>query len=517
MSNFGQIIKNTLTGWGAILVRAVLALVMVPVLIGAMGKEGYGLIGLFSVLIALSYVADLGLRSALGRELAGMVVKNDEKGFRELSITAMALYLAIAFLLSVLIYVYSPQLVTFFKVSASLREDAVFLLRIYGATVMITSFVMAVFTSGLTGFMRFDIVNLIQISVTILSNILIIFFIYMYKEHALYIWVLIMMLAASVSLVASFFAYRAICYGGTLSLKLLNIGHLRPLFSLGGQMYVIQLASTISDKANPLIISSFLGTGGVALYQPSAKLSEMFNPVVMTLTSQLYPLTTKFHATGNKENMEQVLCMGTKYTMLLGSLVSAGVFIFAEPFVRLWLFNSLGDDYLVVVQVMMLFAIIDLMTYSSGTQWPIFLGMKKLTFLTYLLFSTAILNVGLSVYFVGYTSVGIVGVLFGTIISKAIRIVALNVYIVGLMKINAYKYLKRAFFRPVICILCTGITGWVLVRSFLVDTWMSLFIMAALTTGAWAVSCLLFGLSREEIAMFKDKLFKKSDRFMLSL
>ncbi len=64
MSNIGQIIKNTLTGWGAILVRAVIALVMVPILIGAMGKEGYGLIGLFSVLVGLSAVADLGLRSA---------------------------------------------------------------------------------------------------------------------------------------------------------------------------------------------------------------------------------------------------------------------------------------------------------------------------------------------------------------------------------------------------------------------------------------------------------------------
>jgi O-antigen/teichoic acid export membrane protein len=269
-------------------------------------------------------------------------------------------------------------------------------------------------------------------------------------------------------------------------------------------MYTIQMAQTLSDKADPFIIASFLGPMGVALYQPAAKVALAFSPMVMTLTGQLYPVTTKFHTTGNKISMERVLCEGTKYTLLMGCLFSAGIFIFAEPFARLWLYDSLGSDYMVVVRLMKMYAIIELLSYSSGTQWPVLLGMKRLLFLTYLLLSTAVLNITLSIYFVGYTSVGVIGVLFGTFISKVIRLLILNWHIVKLMRFNAFEYILRTFVRPAVCLLLTAIMGFALKGKFPCHTWTILILMVGLTIAVWALSCLAFGFSKSEFVELRN-------------
>ena len=207
MSTIGQIFKNTMTGWVAKVIQIVIALFMVPFLLNVIGKEGYGLIGLFSVFISLSMVADLGLRSALGRELSEKVALGDQQGFRELSITAAMLYMVISCLLVVLIWILSPWMVILFKVSEGLRKEAVFLFRVYGCSMTIISFVTPIFNSGLTSFMRFDVDNLIQTTILILANLLLFLFISLWKNQALYVWVFVMLSGSIASLFLYVFAH----------------------------------------------------------------------------------------------------------------------------------------------------------------------------------------------------------------------------------------------------------------------------------------------------------------------
>jgi O-antigen/teichoic acid export membrane protein len=261
------------------------------------------------------------------------------------------------------------------------------------------------------------------------------------------------------------------------------------------------MAQTLSDKADPLIISHFLGPTGVALYQPASKAALSLNPIVMTLTGQLYPLTTAFHTSGNKKSMNRMLFDGTRYTLLLGILFSAGIFIFAEPFARLWLAGSLGDAYKTVAHLMKLFAIIELFSYASGTQWPILLGMKKLTFLTNLHIITAVLNITLSIYFVGFTSIGIYGVLYGTLISKIIRTFFLYGYMSNIMKFHPLTFISQTLARPVLCLILTGFAGFILKENFSCQTWGDFVYLAGFTTLAWVGSCLVFGVSEGERVM----------------
>lgn len=505
MSNIGQIARNTITGWGAILVQSVIALMMVPFLIGAMGKESFGLIGLFSVFIGFSNVADLGLRSALGRELAEKVANADQHGYRELAVTALALYMSLAAVLGSLVFLFSPDLIDLFKVSDALRSEAIHLLRVYGCVTVSTSFLLPVFSSGLTSFMRFDVANIIKVLVTVSTNIIVLVLVYFNRENALRIWVYTMSVSAIISLLVFYSAYRAHCFGGVLNPGLINPRHLGPLFALGWKMYLIQLSRTLSDKAHPMIISSFLGPAAVAVYHAAAKLTMMFTPMVMTLSGQLYPLTTQYHSTGDTRNMETVLKLGTRYTLLLGGLVSAGVLVFAEPFAKLWLEGAMGEDYLLAARLMRVFAVMGLLTYATGTQWPILLGMKRLRLLTALSISAALLSVSLSVYFVGFTAIGVIGVLYGAIISRFIRLLILNVYMAGLVGMNIFTYYRSLYWGPVVCMALAILVGWLTRRILPCDTWLGLVIASGITIAGWVAAALVFGVSRQEIASWRKR------------
>lgn len=497
MSVVKQILRNTFTGWLAVGIRGALALVIVPFLLNQLGTEGFGLIGLLGVIVSMAAVADLGLRSALGRELAEQIARNDRQAFSELASTALVLYLCIACILGLIGWMLAPWAVEVLKVSESLQEDAITMIRIYGTLSILISFITPVFSAALSSYHRFDVVNSAQMIGGILSSIVLLVIIPI-VENPLYGWVGVMLGSEVIVLLLTMVFFHRFCEGVEISAHFLNKKRLIPLFHLGGYLYVIQLAQTLSNSANSIVLSSFQGPVGVALYQPASKLSAMFNPIVMTLTEQLYPLTTKFHTTENKERLQQTYCLGAKYTLLLGVLASTCIFIFAEPFARLWLLDSLGADYLIVAEVMKAFAIVDLMTYASGTQWPILLGMRKLKFLSILLIATAFLNIVVSVYFVGYTAAGVVGVLYGTIISKLIRIVLLTIYVVRSVGIRMIDYVHQSIIGPAWCLFFSGMMGGVLTWNFSCDSWIELLFMVGVTSLVWIVSCWFIGLNSTE-------------------
>lgn len=91
-----NIIANFLgKGWGALI-----SIAFVPVYIRLMGIESYGLVGLFTTLLAISSILDLGLSTAFARELARYSADSDDGSkCRTLAYTFQAIYWALGLVL----------------------------------------------------------------------------------------------------------------------------------------------------------------------------------------------------------------------------------------------------------------------------------------------------------------------------------------------------------------------------------------------------------------------------------
>ena len=415
-----QIVLNTLMGWFAVVIRTAIALVMVPFLLTHLGTEEYGLVGLLGVTVGLANLADFGLRAALGRELAEQVARKDLRAFNEILNTALLVNCAIASVLFLLVWLLAPWFVVIFKVSGALQADAIFTIRIYGSASVFFSFVTPVFSAALCSFHRFDLFNAVEIIGGTVSSLML-FAVIPIVDNPLFGWVGVMAIFQSVMLCSTIWYLFRICNVAQFGASFLNRERLYSLINLGRQMYALQISQTLVARSDPLVISYFFGPVGVALYRPAARLSEAIRSVVLTFPGQMYPITTQQHIEGQRERIRSTLMLGTKYTFLLGTLFSAGMLVFADPFCRLWLGGSIGSDYTVVATLMQGWALIELMTYAAGTQWPVLLAMKRLTFLIWTQLPAAVLNVLISIYLVGFTELGIPGVLLATIVVGVIR------------------------------------------------------------------------------------------------
>jgi O-antigen/teichoic acid export membrane protein len=494
-NTLSQILINMGSGWLASAIQMAISLALVPFLLLHLGKDGYGLIGLLAVITSLTAVADMGLRTALGRELAEHVANYDKQAFSEIASTAFATYLTFAAAFSHILYFSAPWLVETLKIPETLRYDAVNLLRIYGVWSIILSFVVPVFSAGLASHHRYDVINGIQIASSILTGLLLFSVISLVREP-LYGWMFVVMSMGLLSALCTFFFFLKVFSENPLHPKLIRLHRLRSLLHLGGKMYALQMTNILAERADPLVITYFLGPAGVAIYQAGQKLSQSLRPIVLTLVTQIDPIATRSHVLNRRDQQQKLLIYGTKFTLLFGSLVAAGIMSLASPFCRLWLSASLGKDTPTVTKVMILWACVDLLNYSAGSQFPVLLGMKKLNFLIWTQLPTAVLNIILSVYFVGFTSLGLASVLYSTIIINLIRRPILMYHTAHHCGLTFQQYFSNAYARPLVCFVLTLAAG-LAIRNVAVN-WQTLILAAMFICVSWFVAALFIGLSKDE-------------------
>jgi O-antigen/teichoic acid export membrane protein len=477
-----QIFKNLITGWGAIVLNAAIGLYMVPFLLGHMGKEGYGVVGILLSVVGFAEIADLGLRAALNRELSEKVAREDREGFQSLTSSALILYLCVASALVVAVWSLAPWFCSLFNVGDQYRDLTILLLRTYAALSVVLSFVIPVFSAGLCSFLRYDIQN----NVTIISKVCVssglLLTLSLVQAHPLILWCTVMGAGEVIRLLMMIFYYRRVCYGGKIALSFINLKGLVPLFSLGGSMYVLQLTNVLAQRLDPLIISRFLGLGNVALYQAGSGPAQMARPIVLAAASQLIPLTTKFHVSNNQNREQQILVLGTKYTLYLGVFFSAGIILFADTFCHLWLFDKLGNDVKTVALVLKMWAVADLFNYAGGMHWPIILGKKKMKFAMWLTVPAAIFNVILSVVLVKFTNLGIPGVLVGTVISEMIRRPIAVWYVSKITMVPLVKYCKEAYLIPIIFFVTLLSIGHIGISGLRIEIWTQFILFVVLFT-----------------------------------
>ena len=491
-----RIALNALSSWALSGVQVLIGLILVPFLLGQLGKAGYGLIALVGAVVGFTALADLGLRAGLGRHLAEQVAKKDAKRLNELVSTAMSAYIVIGILCAGIIFKAAPLLVRVFRAPDELVPQAVFLVRWYGGISVLLAFVGPAFKAVLVSHNRFDISNGIEAGSSILRGVGLLAVLAL-THTGLHGWACVLI----VTEVAAFLAQRQAAHHvfPDLRIRLTNVrlNALLPLLSLGRKMFVFQMTHLVSVQADPIIITRFFGPGGVALYNPGLRLPTLARRVVTALSSQLYPTATDCHVTGKVEQLQAILIRGTRYTLLMGIAVSVVLAVFAEPIMRLWIGGTpVGEDYRTTAFVLVGWAIIDLLNYAGGTQWPVLLGMNRLKFVVWTQVGSGLVNVLASIYLVGYTSAGIIGVVIPTVIITAIRRPIIAVYTAWACRLSAKSYFVQSYLRPLAVLLMLSAVA-LLLRLLVVPTSLgSLACCAGSVALLWMTLCWWIGFDR---------------------
>jgi O-antigen/teichoic acid export membrane protein len=497
MSNTRQIGINVITLWISFVLRAAIGVLLVPFLIKELGRDVYGLAILLGVVVSFAEIADMGLRMALGRNLAEAIAVKDKDAYNRLASTAAAIWLSLGSIMAITCVALAPEIVTFLDIPSEIEGDAIFLVRAFGGGSILLAFILPLFTAVLSSNNRFDIVNKLDAAFGLTTGILI-FIVISLTDYGIYAWASVMFGGKILIIGIKAIAARKLVPSLRISPQLIDGHSFRKLFSLSGYLFFLNLTNLLSMKADPIILSRFLGTATLALYNPGLMLSSRVRPLVQVLATQLYPLTTKFHTTGDDDRMKLTLFVGTRITLCMGIGAFAVLAVFSQDICRIWLEKSLGPDYRVAGYILLGWAFVDLFQAAAGSQWPIMIGKNRVRFLVFTQFPLALLNIASSVYLVVYTDLGVVGVIIPTVLIGGFRRILTTLYVNYLLQLNLLEYLREAYLRPFMVFIILIPTAILIAYYLPTGNIIELIVKIGLASIVWALLLVTIGVTKVE-------------------
>lgn len=494
---WGHIARGVLANWLLLAIRAVIALTLVPLVMREVGADGYSIIVLVSVLVGLAVLADFGLSQGLSRELTEHCVRDDIRMRSVLSSTSLALYSLVALALVVGILIGKPFVLSALGVGSEGTALGGRLLMWFAVPSVAISLISPPFVANLVSINRFDLLRGYEMVVSLMTGISLLVCLPL-AEDKLGAWIWATTLPRFIGFVLLFALFRRSCPMVSIRWINVNISDFGRTLSLGSKMYVVQVASMLTDRVNPIILSHFRGGISVATYQPGVQLSAMVRPIVGSLANQLHPATTHSHVSGDQSSMRELLFLGTRYTLIVGIGVCVIGIALAEDFCRLWLSESLGPEWQASSWVMRGCLMLDLCQYLGGVQWAVLVGMRRLNVMVITLLIVSCATLVATYVLMRFTSMGLAWVQVPAIGLTLVSRLGMAVYTSRLCRVKFGEYFVRAYMKPLIVGILLALACYTTTGCGIGISWMRLVSEGVFLGIVWFVLVVFVGLSRDE-------------------
>jgi len=392
----------------------VMGLLLAPVFIHQLGNEVYGVWVLavsFSVVRGALGIFDLGISGSLVKYVAEYHARGEHDKVNESFSAALIVYLVIGGLVAVgvTLFALSPG-VNVFQVPSSQLETLRVLLLILAVQTLIDLPALSVF-GLLEGIQRYDITRWFNIARIFTFALLSLAFLVL--GAGVYALALATFVSELVRLVGqSYWAARLL---PALRIRLhVSRSVLRGMFALSAKLFVFLLASTIYNQMDQIIIATRLNTNLLTDYDISFRLHTLVFAFGTLIGPFVLPAASALNALNDRVELHRLLVRATRYTGVLTVPVAMITIVLAEPLTALWI----GPEYLHTVPATRLF--ISYLLYWSllRSGQNMLIGINRLQVILPAFLLSVAVNLLISV--IAAPTLGVSGVILGTVISNAL-------------------------------------------------------------------------------------------------
>jgi len=325
-------------GWNIIGQTAPLlvAVAVLPHLIGLMGIDRYGFLTLVWVLVGYAGLFDFGLGRAITRTVANRLAARDELGARRAAIVGMTYLLVFGLCVGVVFAAISPWLSrTAFKIPEDMHREAMLSLLLLSISIPLTM-LSAGYASILTAHQRFGAMNLVRAVLGV----------------ATYLGPLLVVLYANrLELVVGFVAvmrfltnrvYAYVCKtqcGVDFRPIFPDRETSKELFALGGWITVSNIVSPFLTYLDRLILGALVAMQAVAYYATPYDMVLKSLIIPYALTGAIFPVAAGL--SNNSPAARVLFSQSVRTTFLIMVPVELAIFVLGPPVLDLWL----GKDF----------------------------------------------------------------------------------------------------------------------------------------------------------------------------
>lgn len=407
-------------------VSIIVSLLLVPLTLGYVSSEIYGIwLTISSVMVWLGFF-DVGFTLGLKNKLAEAIALNDWERGKSLVSTTYFMMVLIFVPLCILLIAIIPHInwAGFLNVNAIYNYDiikALYVLTVCFCLQMIVN----VLTTVIAAYQKVALSSSFPVLGNVLSLLVILILI---KTCPPSLMVLAFALSAApvvVVVIASFFLFHKQFNKVTPSIKAINKKYIKDLFSLGGSFFIIQLQCVILFQTTNILISNISGPEDVTAYNIAYKYIGIAMMVYTIILSPLWPAFTDAYTKHDFNWMKSVYRKMTKVYFL--SVIVMAIMILLSPIVyKIWIGEKADIPFLITLSV----AIYMMISNWDSLQVNLINGIGTIRLQLYVTLIGLIFHIPLSLFlgrFIGVygviSSMTIINLIYSLFFTKQINMI----------------------------------------------------------------------------------------------
>lgn len=341
----GNSIKNSITGVISNFISMFIGFISQAIFIRILGAEYLGLNGLFSNILTVLSIFELGIGNAIVYNLYKPIAENKKDEIKSLMIFYKKSYNIIA----TLILIFSLLLTPFLdKIVGEITIDInIYVIYIMFIINTVCSYIMTYKRSIIYAYQKNYIVNLINIAYLIIMNFSALIVVYLTKNYYLFLGIKILCQILE-NFIITLFANKMYPFLLDKNVKPLNKKVEKDIFSKVKALFFHKIGYAVIFGTDNIIISSFLGVITVGLYSNYNMIinsvNSLFGQVINSSTASVGNLLVT-------ESTDKVFSIFKKMRFLnfwLSSFSGICLLVIMQPFIKVWV----GEEYLLSMLVL---------------------------------------------------------------------------------------------------------------------------------------------------------------------
>lgn len=341
-------IKNMIASMGSNIVTIIIGLAAQAIFIKILGEEYLGLNGLFSNIISMLGIVELGIGNAIIYNLYKPIANNNIEEIKSLMRFYKKSYRIIALFVLIIGLLIIPLLqfiVDLDSVTISINVYFVYILFLID---IVCSYLLSYKRSILYAYQKNYIVNIIHMGYTILLNILQLLILYVTKNYYLYLVIKIIVRLLE-NIIITIIANKKYNYLLDKDIKALDKKIEKDIFTKVKALFFHKIGSFIVLGSDNIIISKFLGLTTVGLYSNYYLIINAVQTLFGQTLVALIPSVGNLLVTEKKDKVFDVFKKVRFMNFWISTFASIALLVIMQSFINIWI----GEKYLLSVAVLM--------------------------------------------------------------------------------------------------------------------------------------------------------------------
>jgi O-antigen/teichoic acid export membrane protein len=446
-----QLFRNSIFGWFEIAVLFATAMIVPPLLLTRLGKDGYGVWALVGQTISYLIILDLGIGNSIGRFVAKYNAKEDSLSLSHIISSALFLFLISSFFIIIATLLIYPQFSKFFHLSEGYFNIGKWLILLSGFGVAL-SMPLRIGVGMLQGIHRFDLIYLTRTLRSLLTVLLILLFFGWLQSNSLLLLATITITTTIASnLLMCGIAYKNLANAVQVKRKYIKLSKITEIWSLSFSAVLITIATLFLRQGQVLCVGRIIEPEAVTLYFIPLTLLTFGSRAISSIVGAFQPMASHVQALNDTQTLARLNITGVKISATISFFIATLAIVFGYSFFRIWLpEKSLStQDFNILSNVLTIMALGFAIGMPQTITDKMLTGIDRHWFVAVVSLMTSLIGLVIGILLMTGTTLGLYGMAIGWVMVFLIKgVLIFPACACRHLKINPYPYIQQAYLPP---------------------------------------------------------------------